>query len=301
MTVLDSAEEYGDSESLCMLANLQLKDVDCPPSPPPRTPSPQPPPYSPSLAQHTFPGLRPHPHTSPGPTPTTYYYNSPSRRGHTTEWSVLVLNSNPSFLIREKSIAGGATQGMPGATVHAWPQAQKPRRIKKAAPETQSLVSGVPFSIFRGYATIPEAEAAFVYAQVRSWIRCTDAPLAAIPPLPHLSFQHLNPLNSTDEVDSSWYIVYCGIRPGVYKSHLESQLNTLGVRGSLHESVHGERAALTNAYKARYGPEAYAAYEKSKRAAQQRARIKANLMALEAYQNADDDEDVGSGSESAGD
>ncbi|KAJ6503115.1 hypothetical protein DFH09DRAFT_1102052 [Mycena vulgaris] len=116
--------------------------------------------------------------------------------------------------------------------------------------ETEKLVSGVRHSIFRGYRSQSEASAAFAYAQARSWTRVSDAPLVvSIPALPQPIEDRVpsllpNPLNGSEALNGQWYIVYRGICPGVYRSHLESQLNTLGVRGSLHESIEGRASAI---------------------------------------------------------
>ncbi|KAJ6544604.1 hypothetical protein DFH09DRAFT_1321807 [Mycena vulgaris] len=254
MTALDDSAEYDDPTFLTLLSGLNLDEftqnqpsaaASQPPSPT-RTPSPQPPAYS--AHRHTFPSVRSQTYTSPAASATVYHYNSPSRRGHTTDWS----------------IAGSATQGVPRATVyaiHQHPSPSKTKPAKKAAyvvfcgrrcgvfltwRETKSLVSGVSNCIFRGYASIDEAHAAFAYTQARAWTRMSGVAAPAIPvlPQPHHAFEARNPLNGAEQFDGRWYVVYRGIRPGVYRSHLESQLNTVGIRGSLHESIAGEPAAL---------------------------------------------------------
>ncbi|KAJ7700213.1 hypothetical protein B0H16DRAFT_1483973 [Mycena metata] len=178
--------------------------------------------------------------------------------------------SHPLFPLRLlieccRSIAGAATQGVPGAHVHATSPRKKKPKTKKAAyvvfcgrrcgvfddwSETKVLVSGVPNCIYRGYTTREAARAAFQYAVERSWTRVADAavttPIPALPqPLdPNVAFDTNNPLTQTEALDDRWYIVYRGICPGVYRSHLECQLNTLGVRRSLHESIVGRAAAF---------------------------------------------------------
>ncbi|KAJ7909713.1 hypothetical protein B0H13DRAFT_2330062 [Mycena leptocephala] len=98
--------------------------------------------------------------------------------------------------------------------------------------ETEPLVKRVSKCIFRGYSTLAEAEAAYEYAAVRSW-----------PPQVAPSTNLTNPLNGNEDFDGRWFVVYAGITPGVYRSHLECQLNTIGVRGALHESILGWSAA----------------------------------------------------------
>ncbi|KAJ6525810.1 hypothetical protein DFH09DRAFT_1328828 [Mycena vulgaris] len=258
MTALDeTSDPYDDPGFLAALANLDLEDS--PPTPefllvplPPRTPSSQSaPPYS---SRHTFPSNHSRtdttPHHQPHSDSTVYFYTTPTRRGYTADWSV----------------AGTATQGIPHANVHAVhrPSTSKRKTLKKKAvyivfcgrhpavcytwDETSALVSGVSNSIFHGYATVAEAHAALAYARAKHWTRSSsDSPApAAIPhlPLPLPSLDSANPLNGSEVWDSRWYVVYRGITPGVYRSHLESQRNTLGIRGSLHESVEGKAAAL---------------------------------------------------------
>ncbi|KAJ7936286.1 hypothetical protein B0H13DRAFT_1853648 [Mycena leptocephala] len=114
--------------------------------------------------------------------------------------------------------------------------------------ETERLVSGVSCCIFRGYDSVQDAHAAFEYARARSWLRLSDAmPTAApIPALPRpIDYDaSSNPLNGPETLDDFWFVVYRGICPGVYRSHLECQLNTLGVKGALHQSIEGKDAAV---------------------------------------------------------
>ncbi|KAJ7675300.1 hypothetical protein B0H17DRAFT_1207809 [Mycena rosella] len=179
---------------------------------------------------------------------TVYQFESPTKRGYTTDWS----------------LAGSATQGVPGSQVHTVQASRKRvRTSKKAAyvvfcgircgvfltwPEAKSLVTGVPNAIFRGYGSVAEADATFAYAVARSWVSNSDLPLVVAVhalPLPQttIGVDAPNPLNGAESLDDKWYVVYRGITPGVYRSHLESQLNTLGVRGSLHKAIPGREAA----------------------------------------------------------
>ncbi|KAJ7457541.1 hypothetical protein B0H11DRAFT_2243298 [Mycena galericulata] len=255
----ESSPDYGDAEFLELLANLNLEDVEQDRAPPPalppltpsprtpaartispRTPSPDCPPYT--AARHTFPQARTLNVTG---AQTVYQYDTPTRSGITTDWSS----------------AGSATQGIPGARVHVVgsPAKKKSEGSKEAYvvfcglhcvlfrtwAETKPLVLGVSNSIFRGYATLSEAEAALAYARARGWIRVA-IPSGIPPPIAHLPLPNTdprNPLNGNEEINERWYVVYRGVCPGVYRSHLECQLNTLGVRGAVHESIKGEAAA----------------------------------------------------------
>ncbi|KAJ7849476.1 hypothetical protein B0H13DRAFT_1906154 [Mycena leptocephala] len=240
----DNDSDYGeaDADFIALLAALDLADVST--EPPPRTPSPTP---LRTVQRHTFPSIRSRTHTiSPTERPTIYHFESPTRRGCTTEWSV----------------AGSATQGVAHAHVHAVQTGARRQKTSKAAyvvfcglrvgafmtwRETSHLVTRVRNSIYRGYPSVAEAHAAFDYASARSWVRVSGAPaVAAIPQLPQPTHgaDRTNPLNGNVSGSDRWYIVYHGITPGVYRSHLECQLNTLGVRGALHESVIGRSVAL---------------------------------------------------------
>ncbi|KAJ7028875.1 hypothetical protein C8F04DRAFT_1265439 [Mycena alexandri] len=262
MTLLpngNDSDEFNDPEFLALLASLDLGQVDqgSASTPPPRTPSPRPPSYV--DARHTFPSDRPRTTQAAvvpsAYTPTRrlhnspvqhYYYDSPTRSGHTTEWSV----------------AGTATQGVPGAHVRG--VSPRKKKTKKAAyvvfcgrrcgvfetwSQTKPLVDGVRNCIFRGYTTLEAAESAFAYAVVRSWTRTSDSALSTtllpqpIDAQPRNNIH--NPLNHSEALDDRWYVVYRGIFPGVYRSHLECQLNVLGVRRALHESVHGRDTAFS--------------------------------------------------------
>ncbi|KAJ6557788.1 hypothetical protein B0H19DRAFT_1261386 [Mycena capillaripes] len=254
MTALNNLEEDHDSELLRLLASLDLWDArphSIPPAtPPPRTPSLLPPPYT-EPVRHTFPTVRSRTYTATSGS-TLYHFESPTRRGYTIDWC------SESF-----HVAGGCRYpGVPNATVHAFhPSRSKKKRPKKAYVVfcgtqcgvflswdiTKSLVSRVCHSLFRGYGTMAEAHAAFAYAEACSWTRIANTRVTAIPALPQpvafAPFDAENPLNGAEELDDRWFIVYRGICPGVYRSHLECQLNTLGVSGALHEAIEGKEAA----------------------------------------------------------
>ncbi|KAJ7780805.1 hypothetical protein DFH07DRAFT_765294 [Mycena maculata] len=179
------------------------------------------------------------------------------------------LNAHPSTdfshpVAQDPAIIGFATQGVPGATVRKVQTGgrRKQAHTKKAAyvvfsgircgvmrtwDEAGPLVLGVPCSIYRGYSTKAETDAAFRYAQERSWVRVSGSPPRPIPALPQPAVSgeraDVNPLNGAEQLDDRWFVVYRGIIPGVYRSHLECQLNTLGVPNTIHEVVVGRAAA----------------------------------------------------------
>ncbi|KAJ7117331.1 hypothetical protein C8R43DRAFT_1137627 [Mycena crocata] len=226
-----------------------------PPSTPPTVPRtpPRPPPYSPRQTPGTPSHTRAqNNHPSPSTSSSIYRFHSPSQSGYTREWY----------------IAGAATQGVPGAHVQIAQHGTPRRKTAKAAfvifcgtvegvfltwREVEPLVSGVRNCIFRGYSSFAAAHAAFTYAQQRGWTRSTTSTVVTpidVLPDPESSAELDNPLHGDESLDPRWFIVYRGITPGVYRSHLECQLNTLGVRGSLHESITGTRAEAVAKFEA---------------------------------------------------
>ncbi|KAJ7140436.1 hypothetical protein C8R46DRAFT_1233883 [Mycena filopes] len=242
MTTDRDSPDLGDADLALLLANLDLS-ANAPGRP--RTPLPVP---QPPRERHTFPAMG---SRGTRPAQTIYQVDSPTGRAFTSNWAA----------------AGHATQGVANTSVRAV-QRGAPKKKKKAGKqpaagyaifcglrcgvfetwaETRPLVNGVKNCIFRGYPTMQEAHAAFAYATNQGWVRRADAPvLSGIPRLPEPIALHdtINALNNHENFDGLWYVVYRGIIPGVYRSHLESQLNTVGVRGALHESVQGLSAAI---------------------------------------------------------
>ncbi|KAJ7477126.1 hypothetical protein B0H11DRAFT_2234603 [Mycena galericulata] len=211
---------------------------------------------------------RTHPHTSPhaGSGPTLYHFESPTRRGYTHDWYVAhhyqaaakLISVGPRQVLQPREHRNLlSVSSIPAAAAAEINRTTQKRPMLSSAgadsvffgpgkAETKPLVNSVPNNIFRGYYTVAEAQAAFQYALQRSWVRSVDTPVTAIPalPLPAPVIDSSNPLNGDETLDDTWYIVYRGITPGVYRSHLESQLNTLGIPGAIHESVEGKAAAL---------------------------------------------------------
>ncbi|KAK6992842.1 hypothetical protein R3P38DRAFT_3224664 [Favolaschia claudopus] len=207
-----------NEESLLeLLANLNLDaGTEEPPGySPPRTP---PPPPS-SSGDH----ISADPVATAPSTATVYHYSSPTKSGYTTKWAE----------------AGAATQGVADSSVckvHTGPP--KTVRYKKAAyaifagkqDSAKALVIGVNNSIFRGYATIAEAQAAFAHAESRGWTRVIPTTDTPAPPIPHLPLpanpahnsEVPNPLHGSYALDDRRFVVYRGITPGIYRSHLRA-------------------------------------------------------------------------------
>ncbi|KAJ7701273.1 hypothetical protein B0H14DRAFT_3527735 [Mycena olivaceomarginata] len=200
-----TSDALSDEDFARLLARLNVQDNDRV-TPPPRTPSPPARSLARESSSRTFLAIRPR----------------------------TVLTTPPMTPPATSAIYSYGTPTAAGYTAD-WEQ-------------TKPLVDRVPNSIFRGYSTVWEAEAAFAYAQMRQWTRVSYAPLASIPALPQPIGSALadeeNPLHGTEALDNRWFIVYRGIMPGVYCSHLECQLNTLGIPAALHEAVSGRDNAL---------------------------------------------------------
>ncbi|KAJ7618255.1 hypothetical protein DFH06DRAFT_1342525 [Mycena polygramma] len=214
---------YEDDDALLgrMLADLALVDTDSRPTTPPRR------------------------------TPA-YRVQTPTTTGTAASWSE----------------AAAATQGVPGAS----PRRLQPksRKHKKNGAyvvffglvpgvyrlwyeEAYPLVNGVSGSVYCGYPNVPLATAAYEYARVRGWTRILPSfhldvrvVPTAIPrlPTPSSSSDLTNPLHT--ELDGRWYVVYCGISPGVYQSSLECTLNTLGLSCATHDSFPTKELAFSH-------------------------------------------------------
>ncbi|KAJ7511248.1 hypothetical protein B0H11DRAFT_2215087 [Mycena galericulata] len=210
------------------------------------------------------------PPDSPENTSRLYYWRSTTGSGYTHDWE----------------FAAAQTQGMPGGTSTRLTPKHK-TRVKKGGfavfvgkeigsfenwRDVQPLVKGIPNSIFQGYRTLSAATATFEYARDRSWTRRaaralaapSTSPPTAIPQLPTPTglFDAHNPLhgdNSEEETDHLWYVVYCGITPGVevcislafVRSRklsgvlsLECLLNTVGISGARFDSCDSKEVAL---------------------------------------------------------
>ncbi|KAJ6518049.1 hypothetical protein C8R47DRAFT_1062603 [Mycena vitilis] len=221
---------------------------------PPRLPPP--PPYDEDAAELArmledlnLVDRRPRYATPPRLTPI-YSVQTPSTSGVTDSWSE----------------AAAATQGVPGAS----PRRLHPKSRKKAKSkayvvffgvvpgayrlwyeEVAPLVLGVPGSIYHGYPSVPQAVAAFEYARARGWTRAVPSrsscvvlstSTTAIPrlPAPARPTDDPNPLHT--ELDGRWYVVYCGITPGVY----QSSLNIVGLSCVAHESFSTQEEAFSS-------------------------------------------------------
>ncbi|KAJ7119375.1 hypothetical protein C8R46DRAFT_1238644 [Mycena filopes] len=157
------------------------------------------------------------------PAPARYLYRTPARSAVTSSWAEAadetqgVSGASPCRLnAKRKSHArkGGYAvfSGLRIGTFAQWND------------ELTSLIIGVPSSLYQGYATFAQAQAAFDYAHTRGWTRviAIDGSLSttiARPPSPDAFQPSTNPLHAPRT--SLWYVVYAGINPGVLWSRLK--------------------------------------------------------------------------------
>ncbi|KAJ7093634.1 hypothetical protein C8R43DRAFT_964568 [Mycena crocata] len=230
-----------------IIANLTLEETILPRRPKSRPksrrnstiiqPPAPPPPASP---------VKPKP--SPPVTPVTsprreklYEYSSPSDSGLTRHWSK----------------AGSTTQGKAGSQVRVLEQVRLPSSkkvayvvyrgtdvgVKDSWAEVRRATERVRFAIHQGYASRAQAVAAFDRAHGNGWT-CASGTWSTAPVDPDSAprpFDSKSPeasdILSSRTPDDRWYIVYAGIHPGIFPTHVECQLNVLGIQSSLHECV----------------------------------------------------------------
>ncbi|KAJ7882723.1 hypothetical protein B0H13DRAFT_1890745 [Mycena leptocephala] len=236
MTALDDPEEYTqyDAEFLALLANLDLRDVPSTPSSSPGQP-----------ARGTLPA-------------------SPFGRGHASSHRTQPPQTPQTSTLRCTAVAPCTPSGLepPPYSVgpHTFPTARS-RTYQPSSPTLYHFESPtgadtqwnghLQAALLKVYTTVMHMLSSEVLASRESKKRhtsfsvCHPCPSATLPE--DLS---TNPLHETEALNDWWYMVYCGIHPGVYRSHLECQLNTLGVHGTLHESVIGRACAFSKYAKA---------------------------------------------------
>ncbi|KAJ7688915.1 hypothetical protein B0H16DRAFT_1752990 [Mycena metata] len=183
---------------------------------------------------------------------------SPARRPSTPPRSAPVRTVVlQRLLARPPAEAVAETQGVSGASPRRIVPKSKPRTkkggyavfcgrgigaFKHWNEEVVDLVVRVPNSLFQGYRTLAQAQAAFDYAHARGWTRVihedgTVSTTISWPPTPDT--HHQGPAPNPLHVEGSgpfWYVVYSGIHPGIYASSLECSLNTLGLSSAAFEA-----------------------------------------------------------------
>ncbi|KAJ7601291.1 hypothetical protein DFH06DRAFT_1353508 [Mycena polygramma] len=182
-------------------------------------------------------------------TQTLYRFESPVKSGYTAHWDE----------------AAEHTQGIPGGHVSLVISNPRPRNRARAYAvfygripgvyntweKARQQVDGASGSLFQGYPSTDDADAAYAYARARSWVRIcgsrrrgpparqSTAPIPVLPQ-PVALVDTPNPLHTGDAGAASpgrrWYVVYRGVTPGVYQSSLECGLNTCGISNAAHDS-----------------------------------------------------------------
>ncbi|PBK66556.1 hypothetical protein ARMSODRAFT_1021353 [Armillaria solidipes] len=179
---------------------------------------------------------------------TLYSIQSATFTGNTPDWSH----------------AAELTQGQPGAHVEVItsrvhrPLVRGRRKmyvvffgrepgVYTSWDECLHRVSGASEAVFTTYRGMEVVTAAYQYAQKRGWTGTTGR---------HgISFIHGDGFVAPQPIDflrapesafetaltigqdcRCWHIVYRGIRPGIYRTYLETTLNVVGLRGNTHES-----------------------------------------------------------------
>ncbi|KAJ7020777.1 hypothetical protein C8F04DRAFT_1274528 [Mycena alexandri] len=237
---LDSTQFFSDSLPHSRSAPLQPVAPSSRPtftfSIPPRAP---PPPVAPSSRPTTFstspppvvtpPRTRPVPVT-PNASPSraqhrSYIVNSPTKRGVVAGWFE----------------AGSLTQGVAGTASVRAINRSKPKKPRAAAwavfyggevdvftvwADVKQSTTGHGLAIYSGYQSKAAAQATLQYTRSRGWTSDSNDPSI---PLPSTDGTPV----SQGSISDAWFVVCCGVTPGVYRSHLECSLNTSGVKGSL--------------------------------------------------------------------
>ncbi|KAJ6449023.1 hypothetical protein C8R47DRAFT_1230810 [Mycena vitilis] len=185
-------------------------------------------------------------------------------------------NAHGSGVTDSWAEASAETQGVPGAS----PQRLTPKskRGKKSGAyavfhglkpgayplwyeEAKPLVDGVKGSIYQGYPNMELALVAYDYAHERGWTRTlpvfhltvstATSTMSRLPtPGNGLDFDIPNPLHNASTSRNRWYVVFCGIAPGVYQSSLECSLNTMGLSCASHQSFATKELAIAEFNKA---------------------------------------------------
>ncbi|KAJ6504306.1 hypothetical protein C8R47DRAFT_1210372 [Mycena vitilis] len=196
--------------------------------------------------------------TRPPRPPRIYLFETPSTRGITTSW--------PEAAEQTQGVPGGSPRRLtpkkkrkPKSHAYVVFFGRQPGVYRLWYEEAEPLVSGVSGSLYQGYPSFDLATAAYEYARDHGWTRVlTSSELVlldstVLPPIPRLPTPAqptaaLNPLHV--EGDGRWYVVFCGIVPGVYQSSLECSLNVVGLRCAVHASFATQSLAIREFRKA---------------------------------------------------
>ncbi|KAJ7059365.1 hypothetical protein C8F01DRAFT_1085185 [Mycena amicta] len=169
-----------------------------------------------------------------------YVYTTPERGTvFTSEWAE----------------AGARTQGVPQSHVKKLfesPRDTTPKTcfvvfrsrsigVKNNWTETQSETNNFSCAVFTGYHSQADATHAFAHADQQGWTSTTPRspgqllmePSDTPRPITAYDLTLFGDRIRTRGSSEKWFVVYIGIRPGVYATWLEAALNTKGIQGSV--------------------------------------------------------------------
>ncbi|KAJ7715467.1 hypothetical protein B0H16DRAFT_1477361 [Mycena metata] len=239
---LEQQDPADDNEIDALIRHFDLTSIDGPGTGPfvaptparrPAPPAPGPAPTTPVPPQSAPPPPAPAPSTpirAPirGP---VYHLSSPQGEALSGNWLE----------------AGHFAQSVPGGSatlVVKSPKARKPAfgaycvffgtrvGVFERWNEVQPLVAA-PRTYQCGYASVEAARRALDYARAHGW---TAESAVVNTPSPVPSSYQANPLNAPPRASRRWYVVTCGVNPGIYSSGLECHINVAGVSGALYQS-----------------------------------------------------------------
>ncbi|KIY61034.1 hypothetical protein CYLTODRAFT_480829 [Cylindrobasidium torrendii FP15055 ss-10] len=155
---------------------------------------------------------------------------------HTDSWSTAgraaVCNSAlVRSLTAQRLISSGRAAayvvfiGRETGAVHTW-------------PECQQLVSGVRYNIYQGYQSYAHASQAYAHALENGFVHKSSE----LPRDWRLNVRNPGPL-FIGVTSRKVYVVFRGIRPGVYTTYLEAMVSVLGVNGNVFRSYDNEAVA----------------------------------------------------------
>ncbi|KAJ7032395.1 hypothetical protein C8F04DRAFT_1261936 [Mycena alexandri] len=193
------------------------------------------------------PFVAPTPARRPAPPPPDPAPSTPVRRAPIRGPVYLLSSPQGEALSHDWLEAGHFAQSVPGGSATRVVKSPKVRKPAFAAycvffgtrvgvferwNEVQPLVAA-PRTYQCGYASIEAAQRALAYARAHGWT--ADSAVVNTPsPVP--SSYQANPLNAPPRASRRWYVVTCGVNPGIYSSGLECHINVAGVSGALYQS-----------------------------------------------------------------
>ncbi|KAK6969083.1 hypothetical protein R3P38DRAFT_2814965 [Favolaschia claudopus] len=167
----------------------------------------------------TFPSTRLVSERIPPNTPTVYRFESPTQRGYTTDglYGEWCWDKVP-----------------PDTSVRAVHKQKKKNKHNKNTAWVVFFREKVWCILFLPRLRRPGSMPASAVGPRASH---ETSPMHNLPQPMSPDANNQNPLHGSDPGDDRWFVVYRGITPGVYRSYLESQLNTTGIPNSSYQAV----------------------------------------------------------------